>query len=173
MGWNTSALFVRGRSIDDVLGFLPDVFAYEPTGQEVSADTAWSTTPGARLYLAREGDWCQLWDPDQRFPPRVERIIDTDGPGTLRGTKALAVLFSGVISRYALWLYDDGDLARHVCYHDGEPVERFGDPLPIEAEIEIPSWGPDEDFLWGVIKAVTGLTADIQQRFAVYDVVPD
>jgi hypothetical protein len=171
MGWNTSALFVRDRSIDDVLGFLPDVFEYEPTRKELTADYAWSSSPGRCLYLADEGGWCQLWDPDQRIPPRVGDLIEMDGPGALKGTQALAVVFSSVMSTYALWLYDDANLVRHICFMDGEPAEVFGEPLPVEAQIEIPSWGPDEDFLWSVIRAVTGLNSNIDQPFTVYDVV--
>ncbi|MFB7867890.1 hypothetical protein [Streptomyces sp. NPDC056069] len=176
MGWNTSALFVRDRSSEDVLGFLPDVLEYTPTGEEVAAESAWAGSPGQRLHLSDEGDWCQLWDPDQRFPPRVGLRIERDGPGTLQVTQALAVLFSSITSTYALWLYDEGTLVRHISFRDGEPAQVFGavvaDPLPAEVRAEIPSWGPDEDYLWNVIEAVTGLDNDLDQLFTVYDVAP-
>jgi len=175
MGWNTSALFVRDRSVGEVLDLLPDVFGYDPTGEKLPADHAWSSSPGQRLYLSDEGGWCQLWDPDQRIPPRVGGLIEMDGPGALKGTRALAVVFSSVTSTYALWLYDDASLVRHVCFKDGEPAPVFGDfvggPLPIEDQIEVPSWGPDEDFLWSVIRAVTRCDADDGRLFSVYDVV--
>ncbi|MFB4273175.1 hypothetical protein [Nonomuraea sp. GTA35] len=171
MGWNTSALFVRDRSIEDVLGFLPDVFEYKPTRKELTAEYAWSSSPGQCLYLADEGGWCQLWDPDQRIPTRVGDLVEMDGPGVLKDTQALAVVFSSVKSTYALWLYEDAHLVRFICFMDGEPVEVFGEPLPIEVQIEVPSWGPDEDFLRSVIRAVTGLNDNIDQPFTVYDVV--
>ncbi|MVZ99083.1 hypothetical protein F8568_001500 [Actinomadura sp. LD22] len=36
MGWNTSALFVRDRSIDDFVDSLPDVVDYLPRDEAVS-----------------------------------------------------------------------------------------------------------------------------------------
>src|SRR5262245_57352283 len=98
MGWNTSALFVRNRSISEVVASLPDVLEYVPTGQQVSADQAWSQSPGQRVYLADEGGWCQLWDPDQRFPPKAAKFGHADPPyrprGMLDDPRVLAVLFS-------------------------------------------------------------------------------
>ncbi|MFI0446949.1 hypothetical protein [Actinomadura sp. 6N118] len=169
MGWNTSALFVRGRSIDEVEASLPDVVDYVPTEEQVSADHAWSQSPGQRLYLAETDGWCQLWDPDQRLPPNVDRWLTLDALGALKGTQALAVLLSSVMSTYALWLYDDCELVRHVSFVNGEPTTEIGASLQVESGIDVPSWGPDEDFVWAVIKDVTGLSSDMDQLFAVYE----
>ncbi|TJZ44044.1 hypothetical protein FCH28_30995 [Streptomyces piniterrae] len=167
MGWHTSALFVRDRSIDDVVGFLPDTFAYEPTSERAGGDWAWGSDPGERLYFAERGGWAQLWDPDCLFVPRLESLIATDGPGPLRETQALAVTFSDV----AFSLYDDAELVRHVAFHGWETVADHGPPLPVEGRIALPSWGPDEGFLWSVIEEVTGVEGDFDQLFEVYDVV--
>lgn len=173
MGWNTSALFVRDRSIDEVVDSLPDVVGYVPRDERVSADFAWSHSPRERLYLAEDGGWCQIWDPDQRIPLNVDRWLTSDVLGTIKGTQALAVVFSSVASVYALWFYDDADLVRHVCFENGEARAETGDPLPSESGVEFPSWGPDEDFLWHVIKNTTGLEANLDQLFTVYEVVED
>ncbi|MFG1947372.1 hypothetical protein [Nonomuraea sp. NPDC048826] len=162
MGWNTSALFVRDRSIEEVAGCLADA-AYAPGHDRASADQAWSGRPGRRLYLAESGGWCQLWDPDQRIPFEIESF--------LKGTRVLAVVFAGVSSVYGFWLYDDGELVRGSVLENGEPVVDLGEPLPVEARVRIPEWGPDEDFLWEVIGDVTGLTAAVDQTFEVYEAV--
>lgn len=172
MGWNTTALFVRDRSADDLIGFLPDAVGHVLDGRRVTADQAWSFSPGERVYVAETAGWGQLWDPEGRF------VADVEGrSGTLKGTRALAVLFSSVTSTYAFWLFDDGALVRRVCYVNGEPSDVLGgivgEPLPVEGRVEIPSWGPDEDFLWSVISDVTGLTPDIDQRFDAYDLTWD
>ncbi|WP_084965003.1 hypothetical protein [Thermoactinospora rubra] len=171
MGWNTSALFVRGRSIAEVVGALSDDSDYAPSGERLSADHAWSHSPGQRLYLAVENGWCQVWDTDQRIVTDIDRRLESGALTTLKGTRALAVLFSSVSSIYGLWLYDDGTLVRSSVFHNGEPVVDVGTPLPVESQVEMPSWGPDEDFLWAVINEVTGLTADIDQLFEVYELV--
>ncbi|MFI0453979.1 hypothetical protein [Actinomadura sp. 6N118] len=168
MGWNTSALFVRGRSVAEVVDGLPDAGNWQATGERVSADAASSQSPGGRLYLSEGGGWCHLWDPDQRLVLDVDRLLDLGSLGALKGTRALALLFSSVSSTYGLWLHDDRALTRNVVYHNGEIVQESGDPLPYESRIEMPSWGPDEDFLWGVFEDVTGQRFDIDQVFEVY-----
>ncbi|UQA96762.1 hypothetical protein [Streptomyces halobius] len=167
MGWHTSALFVRNRSIDDVVGYLPDTFGYEPSSERANGDGAWGCDSGDRLYCTERGGWAQLWDPECRFVPRLEHLIATDGPGPLKETQALAVTFSEV----AFSLYDDGELIRHVAFSGRETVAAHGAPLSVEARIALPSWGPDESFLWSVIEDVTGVEGDFDQLFEVYDVV--
>ncbi|TDD06588.1 hypothetical protein E1292_14830 [Nonomuraea deserti] len=170
MGWNTSALFVRGRSIDEVVGSLPGDAGFVPSGERLSADHAWRHTPGQRLYLAEAGGWCQMWDTDQRISLDVGDLLESGALTTLKGTRALAVLFAGVSGVYGWWLYDDGALVRGVVFQDGEPVVDVGEPLAVESRAGIPPWGPDEDFLWTVINDVTGLTATVDQLFDVYAV---
>ncbi|TDD07536.1 hypothetical protein [Nonomuraea diastatica] len=171
MGWNTSALFVRGRSIGEVIGCLPDNTEFLPSGERLSADHAWSHSPAQRLYLAEADGWCQMWDADQRIPSDVDNLFKTGAPWALQGTRALAVLFSSVSSIYGLWLYDDGELVRGLVFHNGEAVVDAGEPLPAEARVDIPAWGPDEDFLWTLINDVTGVTAKVDQTFEVYEAV--
>lgn len=155
-----------------MLRLLPDVVEYEQTGEVVDFDQATMTSPGGRLYLA-DGEWCQLWDSDLLFVPQIGRLIfeepnQFDGPSALAGTRALAVVFSSVTSTYGFWLYDDGALVRQAIFESGEPVDEVGQPLPMEADVPIPSWGHDEDFVWAVIHEVTGLGQSGDQRFAVY-----
>lgn len=198
MRWSTSALFVRDRSVEEVIGFLPDVFFFEPTGEVVDAEAAWAgrgeeaparaeaesgesarrsrSSTGAlrvrrpsasRLYLARTGAWCQMWDPDGRFAPRVELILE-DGPRELRGTQALAVRFDWVRSTYAFWLFEDARLVRHASREAGKLVEERGSALPVEAAAE--AAGPEEGFLWAVIRELTGLEPDPAARFAIWSI---
>lgn len=174
MGWNTSALFVRDRTVDDVIAFLPDVYSYEPTGEVVSSEQAHAGSPGGRLYAAvtptREASWCELWDPEQRLATRVEKLIELDGPGTLQGTTALAVIFSSVTSTYGFWLFEDGELKRRVMYETGECIDESGDRLPVEDTVEVPSWGHDEDFVWALIASVAEIELDDARSYAVFSV---
>ena len=168
MGWNTSALFVRAWTVEQLIDFLPDVFSYEATDEAATAEEAWCGSPGERLYLAEAHGWCQMWDPDQRFAPRLSRMIER--PRDMADTQALAVLFDGVSSTYSFWLYENGELTRQATFESGNCIEQTGTALPIESQVAIPSWGHDEDFLWAVITAVTGLKDDTEQLFNVYSV---
>ncbi|TDD08023.1 DUF6928 family protein [Nonomuraea diastatica] len=156
---------MRGRSIDEVAGSLPDDVEFVPTGERVSADHAWRHTPGHRLYFAERDGWCHMWDTDQRISIDVGNLLESGALTALKGTRALAVLFSSVSSIYGFWLWDDGELARGVVFHNGEPVVDDGEPLPAESRADISSWGPDEDFLWAVINDVTGLTATVDHGY--------
>ncbi|MFG1998337.1 hypothetical protein ACGFNU_04230 [Spirillospora sp. NPDC048911] len=167
MGWNTSALFVRDRSVAEVVDGLRDAGNWQATGERVPADEASTQSAGGRLYLAENGGWCH-WDPDQRLVLDIDRLLGLGSLGALKGTRALALLFSSVSSTYGLWVFDDGVLVRSAIHHEGEMVQEFGDPLPVESRLEVPSWGPDEDFLWGVFQEVTDLRFDSGQLFEVY-----
>lgn len=175
MGWNTSALFLRDRSVKAVLSFLPDIFDYEPMREGVWGDEA-MVGRAEDLYLASDATWCQMWDPHTRFAPKVDVLMEYEANHTpiLRGTRALSALFASVTSTYGFWLYDDGKLVRQAMYTSGEPVNIIGEPLPVESQVEIPSWGHDEIYVWAVIEALTGYTSDFvsdSQGFAAYNVL--
>ncbi|WP_405111236.1 hypothetical protein OG559_01180 [Micromonospora sp. NBC_01405] len=165
MGWNTAALFVHKLPAAEVLAALPSRYATEPTGDSVQADGATASFPGDRLYTAERDQWCQVWDPNSLIAFEVD---DLSTRGALANTRVLAVLFASVSSSYAFWLYDHGSLARHVFFADGAPVAESGAPLPVEGEVSLPVWGPDEDFLWAVIREVTGTDYTQDARYTVH-----
>ncbi|GAA3204803.1 hypothetical protein ACFO1B_55830 [Dactylosporangium siamense] len=155
MGWNTSALFVQGSSTAEAVALLAAA-QLEP-GRLVGADEATSGLADGVLFAAEAGGWVQVWDPAMEFAPICEP------PGT-----ALTVVFASVASSYAFTLFEDGEVVRELVYADAEPVVDAGTPLPVEATVEIPSWGPDEDFVWAVIEAVTGTGYQDSQQFEVW-----
>lgn len=142
MGWNTSALFVQGVSAAEAVALLAPA---TPAAGLVPADEATSGLADGVLFAAETGGWAQVWDPS------LELVATCEPPGN-----ALAVMFSSVSSTYAFTLFAAGEVVRQVVYAEAGAVVDTGDPLPVEAAIEIPSWGPDEDFLWSVISSVTG-----------------
>ncbi|MEU0556474.1 hypothetical protein [Dactylosporangium sp. NPDC006015] len=155
MGWNTSALFVRGASAADAVGLLASPAVAE--GAPVPADEATSGLADGVLFAAETGGWAQVWDPSMALAPAC------DPPGD-----ALSVIFSSVASTYAFTLSSGGEVVRQLVHADGEAVVDVGAPLPVEATVEIPSWGPDEDFLWAVIEAVTGTGYPASLEFQPY-----
>ena len=153
MGWNTSALFVRG---EDALSLLP----VSTTATGATADSYQATTSSGQgdvVYVAQTGQWQQLWDPSMRY------VVDS-----ALGHNTLSVFFSSVSSTYGFTLVREGHLVRQAIYADAEMVVNKGEPLPVESEIPIPSWGPDEDWVWAIVNHVTGLTYDEDQTFQVH-----
>ncbi|MET7427256.1 hypothetical protein [Dactylosporangium sp. NPDC005555] len=142
MGWNTSALFVKGVSADAAVALLTPA---TPGPGQVGADEATGGLATGVFFAAETGGWAQVWDPSMELAPAC------DPPGD-----ALAVMFSSVASSYAYTLFTAGEVTRRLVYADAVPVVDAGTPLPVESAVEIPSWGPDEDFVWAVIEAVTG-----------------
>ncbi|GAA0525634.1 hypothetical protein GCM10010172_02630 [Paractinoplanes ferrugineus] len=158
MGWNTSVLFRQGVTADEA---VDDLAITEFSGELVEAGQATGALKPEALYAADPGGWAQVWNPMMDLVMGWE---PTD-PGT-----ALVVFFSSASSTYGFTLFTDGERIRHYVYADGVAVEDEGTPLPAEAEVPVPSWGPDEDFLWSIITAVTGLRYDAQLRYRVYPV---
>lgn len=152
MGWNTSALFVKG---EDGLALLePHATA---TGQAVTGDVATSRFSNNVFYVAQSGQWQQIWDPSAAHVFNAKPGKDT-----------LTAVFSSVTSTYGFILIEGGKLTRQVVFTDGELTIDEGLPLVFEATIPLPSWGPDEDWLWAIIEHVTGVTFDVDQSYAVY-----
>lgn len=169
MGWNTSALFIKNRSVDEVVGFLPDIVADEPTGRSVFADQATSHHPGGRLYLATTGVWCQLWDPDQHFALDPDMIVTKVGPEFLKNTTVLGVAFSSVTDMFGFWLSINGEVVRQAVFELGDPIVNHGTPLLIEAQLTVPSIGHVE-YLWQIIESETDITYDLDTQFEIYTV---
>ncbi|MEV7228636.1 hypothetical protein AB0M79_16655 [Polymorphospora sp. NPDC051019] len=168
MGWNTTAIFAAGWTTDRLLELAPDDLRHRPTGELVGLDEAGSAFPGGRLYVREDAGWAQLWDPELRvmpFAPEPGR----DGLAA-PGTRVVGVIFASVSSTYGFWYVEDGKLVRQIVFQDGEPVQDDGEPLPVESGIEFPEWGPDEDFVFAVIRAVTGFEPDDEPRYAVHEV---
>lgn len=157
MGWNTSALFVQGASAADAVAVLAASATLEPGGRLVGADEATSGRPDGVLFVAEVGGWAQVWDPSMDLAPVCEP------PGD-----ALTVVFSSVTSSYAFTLFTAGEVVRELVYVDGGVVVDNGSPLPVEASVDFPSWGPDEDFIWTVIEAVTGSGYQETQPFQTW-----
>lgn len=153
MGWNTSALFVRGLDPDAAVSLLG---AFARTPETVSADQA---TSGAldEVLFASPGAWTAVWDPSMTLAP----VCLPPGSG-------LSVIFSSVASTYAFTLVEAGAEVREWVCSEGELAVDEGAPLPVEATVDLPSWGPDEDFLWTVIESVTGRSFNPDEQFQVY-----
>ncbi|MFI5495927.1 hypothetical protein [Actinoplanes sp. NPDC051859] len=158
MGWNTSVLFRRDVTVDEA---VDDLASTEFSGELVGADEATSALKPDALYAAESDGWVQVWNPMMDVVMGWEPTDPAD---------ALVVFFSSVSSTYGFTLFTNGERTRHCVYADGVAVEDEGTPLLVEADIALPSWGPDEDFLWSIITAVTGLRYDEELQYRVYPV---
>lgn len=158
MGWNTSVLFRQAVTADEA---VDDLAITEFSGELVGAEQATSGLKPDELYAAESHGWAQVWN------PAMDLVMSWEP--TDQAT-ALVVFFSSVSSTYGFSLFTGGERTRHYVYAEGSVVENEGEPLAVEAEITLPSWGPDEDFLWSVITAVTGLKYDEGLRYRVYPV---
>jgi hypothetical protein len=155
MGWHTTALYVQGTTAAEAVAVLGPA---DPTDQWVEPDRA-STGPfGDRVYAAEVGGWAQVWHAP------FDLITDCDPPGPA----AVVAFFSGVVSTYGFTLFADGAMVRQFVHSEGVTLIDEGQPLAVETAFELPSWGPDEDYIWAVITAVTGTTYDDDVTYRAY-----
>jgi hypothetical protein len=78
------------------------------------------------------------------------------------GTQSLGFLLSSVASVYGFCLYEEGQARRRILYlngkvMNGEFTRELGPALPAEAKIPRPSWGYDEDWVFTLLKRLTGI----------------
>lgn len=156
MGWNTTALFLHGASADEAVAALTPA---DPTGEWAGPDEATSASRADVLFAGTAGGWAQVWNAGGDLVPMWRPA----GPAT-----ALIVLFSSVASTYGFTLYEGGDLRRQFVVSEAETVVDDGAALPVESAVQIPSWGPDEDFIWAVVTGVTGTGYDETMRYQAY-----
>src|SRR3954466_11480005 len=121
MGWNTSALFVRGATVGQSLALLPGGASASATGATVSAERAMSSQAAyGEVFVATVDGWCQVWDPS------MSHLGPGGTPPAAEAT--LSVILASVASTYGFQLVIDGDLRRHVVWADGDPVVDVGRP---------------------------------------------
>lgn len=150
MGWNTSAVFVETTDPAEALDGV-GLTGLRVTEENVPWDTATSGMEVGFVFTARSGAWTQIWDPELRV---VGGLIGS-APTLDTTSRVLAVVFSSVSSTYGFAWFEGGQLVRRVVYVDGAVAEQAGDLLPVEATMEFPEWGPDEDFVFEVVKTLT------------------
>jgi len=159
MGWNTSALFVEAprQVVLDAIASLAKLTEHELHFTEASLGKL-----APKMAIAELEGWTELWDPtfEISLSPAHEplrRALSLHG-------RVLAVLWSSVASQYGFWLYERGSLVRAVRYDHGEVADQQGAPLPQEADIELPSWGMDEDWAFTILERITPITSVIRNR---------
>ncbi|MCX4387378.1 hypothetical protein OG777_10580 [Micromonospora peucetia] len=150
MGWNTSALFARG---EDPLALLS--VTATATGALATSEEATSGLAHDVVFVARDQEWQQLWDPE------MLHVVDARP-----GRNTLTVFFSSVSSTYGFSLVNEGVKVRRAVYTNGELTVDDGEPLPIEANIPDP--GSDENWVWAIIEHVTGTGYNGNRTFQVY-----
>jgi hypothetical protein len=156
MSWSTSFVVVEGRGVADVIAAIGLV----PHGTDMaSAEDVLSGRDlpfAAETALAEIEGWCVIADSCGAI------FSDIEGRGEIdilsRGTRAAGFLIGGSTGTCALRLCVDGIEQRFVIHEAGTIVEERGAPLPEEANIPMPRWGYDDDWILTVLERLTGLT---------------
>jgi hypothetical protein len=150
MGWNTSIIAVRGRTVAELL--KAQLRSYTPTGATVSAEIASTSHLEADLALAEIMGWCVITQPGGALAMNDDMMEDLS-----LGARSLGFLLSSVASVYGFCLYVGGQERRRILYLNGEVTDELGPALPAEAAIARPSWGYDEDWVFTLLKRLTGI----------------
>lgn len=152
MGWNTSALFIEAQRqvvLDAIASHC------EPTERELDFTEASRQQLAPELAIAELDGWTELWNPSGELV--VASAAEALRRSLSRKRRVLAVTWSSVTSQYGFRFYENGALVRAVHYDHGEPCEEEGERLPEEDGIELPSWGPDEDWAFTIIERLTAI----------------
>ena len=150
MSWNTLLAFVEHLNPEQVLALLPE---YTVQARALAFEAASSVTLDG-VALAGTPGWTVLCSPlDEPFPG--EAFLTRASAGG----RALLLTLAGTGGVYGFSLFAGGEHVREVVYADFELVEEQGAPLPQEpAGSEYQEFGHQEDWLFGLMEALTGLT---------------
>jgi hypothetical protein len=134
MGWNTSIIAVRGRTVAELLN--AQLGSYAPTGATVSAEIASTSHLEADLALAEILGWCVITQPGEALAMNDDLMAD---------------LSLGAVARLS------AVERRRILYLNGMVTDELGPALPAEAAITRPSWGYDEDWVFTLLERLTGI----------------
>lgn len=146
MSWNTVLTFVEGQGAREVLARLPEFSVRRGT---ISFEEA-SSVQNDGLAYAEVSGWAVLC--------HSLALADLELGDRLTSGRVLTLLLGGAGTVYGFSLSEESERVRELIYADFEAVEESGDPLAEEADV---SGGEhDEDWLFGLMESVTGLTLD-------------
>ena len=155
MGWNTSLVLIEHGGVGDISRLGKERWISSET-DSVSAGT-FETASSQKLpenhpAVARIGDWFAV------FTTNVDLFMDQDLWTSLsRKRRILSLYMCSVSTFYALGIYSNSKLRRDLRFIDRKKAMDKGTPLAVEVRIPIPSWGPDESYLFAVMEAFTGI----------------
>lgn len=145
------ACFVEGATPAQAAELFGPLHA---TGEHTDLEMA-ELDPG-EVFVRRVGDWTELWGGALVLP-------DDARPST----RVLETIFGSTAGVWGFTLHD-GPNTRRWTYSDGQVIEDEGPPLPIESTYRMPTWGIDEDFIFAVIRNVTGVRFDPGASMEIY-----
>ena len=148
MGYNTAFLMIEGITAAEAMDLFDSRFdaadLFASPGESTTFDVAASQSLHPNLALGEAGGWAVFWDPSGG-------LISSGFP--LAASKERRV-FTGLLA--------DAD-SRYECGWFLGGTERPEAVTAAGAEVEVPAWGLDEGFVFGVMERLTGVTwADLQ-----------
>lgn len=146
MSWNTVLTFVEGQGAREVLARLPEFSRQRGT---ISFEEA-SSVQNEGLACAETPGWAVLC--------HSLALAQREFSNQLPSRRVLTLLLGGAGTVYGFSLFKDGERVRELISADFEVVEESGDPLPEETAFQ--DGEHDEDWLFGLMEAITGLTLD-------------
>ena len=140
MGYNTAFLMIESASAAGAMDLFDSRFdladLFTSPNESISFEAAASSFLYPNLALGEVGGWAVFWDPNggltgSGFPAAASR-----------DRRVFAGLLGSADSRYECGWFVGGR-------EQPEAVRSFG------ADLSLPDWGPDEDYVFGVMEKLT------------------
>ncbi len=145
MGYNTAFLMIEGVSAGGAIDLFDSRFdaadLFASPNESISFEVAAAGSLHPNLALGKAGGWAIFWDPSAR-------LLASGFPAAVLGNHCVFTgLLSSVSSQYRCGWFVGG-------------AERPEAVLAAGAGLEIPVWGRDENFVFGVMARLTGVSLE-------------
>jgi len=157
MAYNTAFLLIAGVTAAEAMALFDAADMFAPAEAKVGFEEASSLFLHPNLAVGDVKGWAVLWNANGQ-------ILRSDFPAAVsRGRRVLTCLLSSGDSRYGFSCFVDGAMRRSIVYKLNKVVDETGTKLSEEIGLTVPRWGPDEDFIFGVMERLTGVSfGDLQ-----------
>jgi hypothetical protein len=147
MGWNSSFMLAKKKSLKTLEGAIIDVYAV--TDEKLDWETATSSQLHPNMALGVYGGWAVAWTPSVRAATDSEMLEKLSKRGC-----ALAGMTYSHSSYHGFCYYAGGQLTRKLVRQNQTMLEQIGAPIPEEADLD---WSDPEAAVFTLARRITGL----------------
>jgi hypothetical protein len=158
IGYSTAFLMVEGLTTAEAMDLFNAADMFAPAGSQIGFEEAFSLSLDPNMAVGDVKGWAVFWNGSGQ-------ILRSEFPAEVsRGRRSLGCQLISGDSQYGFSYFVNGALRRSIVYELNAVLDEVGLQLSEEIGFAVAEWGPDEDFVFGVMERLTGISlGDLQE----------